>query len=204
MADTSKRGTILIVAVICVGALLLVSAAIPAWQEYQRAAGPGGDLPGLPSAGTPGKDLSSPSDPLSPSAATPGKDLSFPSDPLSPSAGPAALSAPAEDDPILGTWTGTKSVTLFFVSANGDATATFRNDYTGDISGEFHGAGMNEVFASGFVWQNNGGGRYTGSIGTDSVEFILQGDTLSMTINPKELGLNDLLDLDIPVEMHRV
>ena len=186
MADTSKRGTILIVAVICVGALLLVSAAIPAWQEYQRAAGPGGDLPGLPSAGTPGKDLSSPSDPLSPSA------------------GPAALSAPAEDDPILGTWTGTKSVTLFFVSANGDATATFRNDYTGDISGEFHGAGMNEVFASGFVWQNNGGGRYTGSIGTDSVEFILQGDTLSMTINPKELGLNDLLDLDIPVEMHRV
>ena len=204
MADTSKRGTILIVAVICVGALLLVSAAIPAWQEYQRAAGPGGDLPGLPSAGTPGKDLSSPSDPLSPSAATPGKELSFPSDPLSPSAGPAALSAPAEDDPILGTWTGTKSVTLFFVSANGDATATFRNDYTGDISGEFHGAGMNEVFASGFVWQNNGGGRYTGSIGTDSVEFILQGDTLSMTINPKELGLNDLLDLDIPVEMHRV
>ena len=222
MADTSKRGTILIVAVICVGALLLVSAAIPAWQEYQRAAGPGGDLPGLPSAGTPGKDLSSPSDPLSPSAATPGKDLSSPSNPLSSSAatpgkdlsspsnplsssaGPAALSAPAADDPVLGTWTGTKPVTLFFVSANGDATATFRNDYTGDISGEFHGAGMNEVFASGFVWQNNGGGRYTGSIGSDSVEFILQGETLSITINPKELGLNNQLDLDIPVEMHRV
>ena len=45
MADTSRLGTILIVAVICVGALLLVSAAIPAWQEYQRAAGPGGELP---------------------------------------------------------------------------------------------------------------------------------------------------------------
>ena len=270
MADTSKLGTILIVAVICVGALLLVSAAIPAWQEYQRAAGPGGELPGLPSAGTVGKDPVSPSsgtvgkdpvspssgtvgkdpvspssgtvgkdpvspssgtvgkdpvspssgtvgkdpvspssgtvgkDPVSPSSGTVGKDPSSPSDPVSPSAGPAALSAPAADDPVLGTWTGTKSVTLFFVSANGDATATFRNDYTGDISGEFHGAGMNEVFASGFVWQNNGGGRYTGSIGSDSVEFILQGETLSMTINPKELGLNDLLDLDIPVEMHRV
>ena len=56
MADTSRLGTILIVAVICVGALLLVSAAIPAWQEYQRAAGPGGELPLSPSSGISGKD----------------------------------------------------------------------------------------------------------------------------------------------------
>ena len=186
MADTSKLGTILIVAVICVGALLLVSAAIPAWQEYQRAAGPGGDLPGLPSAGTVGKDPSSPSDPVSPSA------------------GPAAPSAPAAGDPILGTWSGTKSVTLFFVSANGNAVATFRDDYSGEISGEVHGAGMDEVFSGGFVWQNNGGGRYTGVVGENSVDFTLQGDTLSMVVNPKKLGVNDLLDLDIPVEMHRV
>ena len=116
----------------------------------------------------------------------------------------AALSAPAEDDPILGTWTGTKSVTLFFVSANGDATATFRNDYTGDISGEFHGAGMNEVFASGFVWQNNGDGRYSGSSGTDSAEFTIQADTLPLTIHPNAPRSHPLPDLDIPVEMHRV
>ena len=61
MADTSRLGTILIVAVICVGALLLVSAAIPAWQEYQRAAGPGGELPLSPSSGISGKDPVSPS-----------------------------------------------------------------------------------------------------------------------------------------------
>ena len=60
MADTSRLGTILIVAVICVGALLLVSAAIPAWQEYQRAAGPGGELPLSPSSGISGKDPVSP------------------------------------------------------------------------------------------------------------------------------------------------
>ncbi|HJK60132.1 MAG TPA: hypothetical protein O0X90_00105 [Methanocorpusculum sp.] len=234
MADTSRLGTILIVAVICVGALLLVSAAIPAWQEYQRAAGPGGDLPGLPSAGTVGKDPVSPSgpsspssgisgkdpvspldpsspssgisgkDPVSPSSGTVGKDPSSPSDPVSPSAGPAAPSAPAAGDPILGTWSGTKSVTLFFVSANGNAVATFRDDYSGEISGEVHGAGMDEVFSGGFVWQNNGGGRYTGVVGENSVDFTLQGDTLSMVVNPKKLGVNDLLDLDIPVEMHRV
>ncbi len=114
------------------------------------------------------------------------------------------LSAPAADDPILGTWTGTKSVSLFFVSANGQGTVTFRDDFTGDLSGAVHGAGMNETFASGFVWMNNGGGSYTGSIGTESMDVTLAGDTLTMTINPKKLGLNAMLDMDIPVEMHRV
>ena len=192
MADTSRLGTILIVAVICVGALLLVSAAIPAWQEYQRAAGPGGELPLSPSSGISGKDPVSPSGPSSPSADAPS------------SSGPAAPSAPAAGDPILGTWSGTKSISLLFVSANGYATATFRDDYSGEISGEVHGAGMDEVFSGGFVWQNNGGGRYTGVVGENSVDFTLQGDTLSMVVNPKKLGVNDLLDLDIPVEMHRV
>ena len=243
MADTSRLGTILIVAVICVGALLLVSAAIPAWQEYQRAAGPGGELPLSPSSGISGKDPVSPLGPSSPSSGISGKDPVSPlspssgisgkdpvsplspsspssgisgKDPVSPlgpsspsadapsSSGPAALSAPAAGDPILGTWSGTKSVTLFFVSANGNAVATFRDDYSGEISGEVHGAGMDEVFSGGFVWQNNGGGRYTGVVGENSVDFTLQGDTLSMVVNPKKLGVNDLLDLDIPVEMHRV
>ena len=246
MADTSRLGTILIVAVICVGALLLVSAAIPAWQEYQRAAGPGGELPLSPSSGISGKDPVSPLGPSSPSSGISGKDPVSPLSPSSPSSGisgkdpvsplspsspssgisgkdpvsplgpsspsadapsssgPAALSAPAAGDPILGTWSGTKSVTLFFVSANGNAVATFRDDYSGEISGEVHGAGMDEVFSGGFVWQNNGGGRYTGVVGENSVDFTLQGDTLSMVVNPKKLGVNDLLDLDIPVEMHRV
>ena len=120
------------------------------------------------------------------------------------SSGSSAPSAPAAGDPILGTWSGTKAISLLFVSANGYATATFRDDYSGEISGEVHGAGMDEVFSGGFVWQNNGGGRYTGVVGENSVDFTLQGDTLSMVVNPKKLGVNDLLDLDIPVEMHRV
>ena len=155
MADASRLGTILIVAVICVGALLLVSAAIPAWQEYQRAAGPGGELPLSPSSGISGKDPVFPLDPSSPSSGISGKDPVSPLSPSSPSSGisgkdpvsplgpsspsadapsssgPAALSAPAAGDPILGTWSGTKSVTLFFVSANGNAVATFRDDYSG-------------------------------------------------------------------------
>lgn len=179
MADTSRLETILIVAVICVGVLLLVFAAIPAWQEYQRAAGPDGDLPLSPFVGSTGEDTVS-------------------------SSGSSAPSAPAAGDPILGTWSGTKAISLLFVSANGYATATFRDDYSGEISGEVHGAGMDEVFSGGFVWQNNGGGRYTGVVGENSVDFTLQGDTLSMVVNPKKLGVNDLLDLDIPVEMHRV
>ncbi|MDR0980524.1 MAG: hypothetical protein LBL85_01860 [Methanocalculaceae archaeon] len=112
--------------------------------------------------------------------------------------------SPGSRKPVLGTWTGTKSISMLFVSANGQGTVTFRDDYTGHLSGEFHGAGMDEVFASDFIWTNNGGGSYTGSIGTESTGFTLAGETLTMTINPKKLGLNAMLDMDIPVEMHRV
>ena len=86
MADASRLGTILIVAVICVGALLLVSAAIPAWQEYQRAAGPGGELPLSPSSGISGKDPVFPLDPSSSSSVVPGQ---VPASPLSPSPPPS-------------------------------------------------------------------------------------------------------------------
>ena len=43
MADTSKLGTILILAVICVGILLIVSSGISAWQSYQSIAEQGSE-----------------------------------------------------------------------------------------------------------------------------------------------------------------
>lgn len=187
MADTSKLGTILILAVICVGILLIVSSGISAWQSYQSIAEQGSET-----------DLSVPQ-PTPGVTTAPNTTTAVPAIPTA-----APLQAPATDDPVLGTWTGTKSVSMLFGSANGQGTVTFRDDYTGDLSGEFHGAGMDEVFASGFVWTSNGGGSYTGSIGTGSMGFTLAGETLRMTINPKKLGLNAMLDKDIPVEMHRV
>lgn len=248
MADTSKLGTILILAVICVGVALVVSSGISAWQTYQNIAGdedttgPSVPQPTITVAESPVPATAVPETPAIPVATvtcvtpTAVQSVSAPAVPETPAipvvtvtyvtptavqsvAAPASTSspsaptltpavtpfaAPAADDPVLGTWTGTKSVSMFFVSANGQGTVTFRDDYTGDLSGEFHGAGMDEVFASGFVWTNNGGGSYTGSIGTESMGFTLAGETLTMTINPKKLGLNALLDMDIPVEMHRV
>lgn len=232
MADNSKIGTILIVAVICVGILLVVSSGIAAWQNYQNIADADDDVPKIPAATggvtippsasattvspAPAESRPSPSSPtetaspvLSATAAatttTPAQTplTQAPSQPQA-TASAVPTRAPAADDPVLGTWTGTKSISLLFVSANGEGTVTFRDDYTGDVSGEVRGAGMDEVFASGFVWTNNGGGRYTGTIGTESMTFTLAGETLTMTINPKKLGLNAVLDMDIPVEMHRI
>ena len=182
MAKRSQRDTVLAAAALSVGVLLLVFAGVSIWQEYQDTMSLSDGLTGVqpPVVGSQ----------VSPSGGVSGSS--------------APVTAPEDADPILGTWTGSKSISLLFVSANGHATATFRDDYTGEISGEVHGAGMDEVFSGGFVWQNNGGGRYTGAVGENSVDFTLQGDTLSMVVNPKKLGVNDLLDLDIPVEMHRV
>lgn len=191
MAKRSQRDTVLAAAALSVGVLLLVFAGVSIWQEYQDTMSLSDGLTGVqpPVVGSQ----------VSPSGGVSGSTAAVPGDSSS-----APVTAPAAGDPILGTWSGTKSVTLFFVSANGNAVATFRDDYSGEISGEVHGAGMDEVFSGGFVWQNNGGGRYTGVVGENSVDFTLQGDTLSMVVNPKKLGVNDLLDLDIPVEMHRV
>lgn len=232
MVDTSKLGTILILAVICVGILLIISSGISAWQSYQSIAEQGSEA-GIPTLPLPPGVTASPitttavsATPAAATAAQPGQisaastaaaagnpasqetaavspaATTFASAPATTPATP--LKAPAADDPILGTWTGTKFISLLFISANGEGTVTFRDDYTGDLSGEFHGAGMDEVFAGGFVWTNNGGGSYTGSVGTESMDFTLAGEKLTVTINPKQLGLNAMLDMDIPVEMYRI
>ena len=194
MAKRTQLETVLAVAALSVGVLLLVFAGVSIWQEYQDTLSLSEGLTGVETPGMPvvGSQVSSSGGLSGSTAAVPGDSSSAP------------VTAPAAGDPILGTWSGTKAISLLFVSANGYATATFRDDYSGEISGEVHGAGMDEVFSGGFVWQNNGGGRYTGVVGENSVDFTLQGDTLSMVVNPKKLGVNDLLDLDIPVEMHRV
>jgi len=232
MADRSKLGTILILAVIGVGVLLVASSGISAWQSYQNIAEPNNataaptPLPPPEATASPASATTAPATlavltatqaaqiSAAPTAATTGTSSPQETAAASPAATRAAstsvvttassLEAPAADDPVLGTWTGTKSISMLFVSANGQGTVTFRDDYTGHLSGEFHGAGMDEVFASDFIWTNNGGGSYTGSIGTESTGFTLAGETLMMTINPKKLGLNAMLDMDIPVEMHRV
>lgn len=93
---------------------------------------------------------------------------------------------------------------MIYVSTNGKERGSFATTIQ-IISPESSTApGMDEVFSNDFLWTNNGGGRYTGSIGTESMTFSLADDTLTMTINPKKLGLNPVLNMDILVEMHRV
>ena len=94
MAKRTQLETVLAVAALSVGVLLLVFASVSIWQEYQDTLSLSEGLTGVETPGMPvvGSQVSS--------------------------SGSSAPSAPAAGDPILGTWSGTKSVTLFFVSAN--------------------------------------------------------------------------------------
>ena len=97
-------------------------------------------------------------------------------------------------------------MTIVIVSVQGSGTATFRDDFSGSTSGEFHGAGRDGTFGADFVWVNLGSGKYRGNYGDKSLEFTLSGDVLTMTVNPKKLGVMDseIMNMDIPFEMYRI
>lgn len=115
---------------------------------------------------------------------------------------PTPAKAASPNDPILGTWTGSKSV-LFVYSGGG--TITFKQDFTAAASGNVKGPGVNEQFSvDDLRWENLGNGNYLGTYGGKILEFALVGEKLTVTINPKSIGLTDAIDMDITVELTKV
>ncbi|MDV0443408.1 hypothetical protein [Methanorbis rubei] len=231
MADNTKLGTILILVVVCVGVLLIVSSGISALQSYQTIADPDNETvtqtPEMTTTSVPTTAPSVASTASSvPAATTLGatetvRTLTQPtatvtasvtiatqstSPTVSQTTAAAPAKAPAAGDPILGNWAGEKTMTIVFVSAHGSATATFRDDYSGSAAGDFQGAGRDETFDANFIWENLGNGKYLGAYGDKTLEFSLDGEVLTMTLNPKKLGVveSEILNMDIPFEMHRV
>ncbi|MDV0441626.1 hypothetical protein [Methanorbis furvi] len=225
MADNTKLGTILILAVICVGVLLIVSSGISALQSYQTIADPDNEtVTQTPEMMTSPVPTTAPSVASTtsavPAATTLGatetvQTLAQPtattaaqstSPTVSQTVAAAPAKAPATGDPILGNWAGEKTMKIVFVSAHGSATATFRDDYSGSAAGDFQGAGRDEIFDANFIWENLGNGKYLGTYGDKTLEFSLDGEVLTMTLNPKKLGVveSEILNMDIPFEMHRV
>ncbi len=107
-------------------------------------------------------------------------------------------------DPVIGTWTGTKTISLILVSYNGEGTVTFNSDHSAHAEGYFRGPGLDKTFSVDFTWENLGGNTYRGVSASKSLDFSLSGDTLTMTVNPKKFGVIDLLDMDIDIDMKRV
>ncbi len=104
-------------------------------------------------------------------------------------------------DPIVGTWKGSKTV-LFVYS--GEATVTFNADHTASVSGFVQGPGLDKTIATGFTWENLGSSKYRGTYSSKSLDFVMSGNTLIMTINPAKLEISDKLNMDITLELSRL
>ena len=134
------------------------------------------------------------------SAATPAPS---PAGTAFPTAAPTTVSpTPAPTpDPIVGTWKGSKTV-LFVYS--GEASVTFNADHTARVSGFVRGPGLDKTISTGFTWINLGNNRYRGTYSSKSLDFVMSGNTLVMTINPAKLEISDKLDMDITLELSKL
>ena len=115
-----------------------------------------------------------------------------------------APSGQTSADPVIGTWTGTKTISLILVSYNGEGTVTFNSDHSAHAEGYFRGPGLDKTFSVDFTWENLGKNTYRGFSASKSLDFSLSGDTLTMIVNPKKFGVIDLLDMDIDIAMKKV
>ncbi len=108
---------------------------------------------------------------------------------------------------IVGTWVGSKTVNLFILKASADFQVVFNADNTAHLTGTLDAPGYDNVpIAKSFTWSYLGNGRYRGTYGATSIIFTIDGDLMTMTVNPYELGLteNKFLDMNIDVELHKL
>jgi len=108
---------------------------------------------------------------------------------------------------IVGTWVGSKTIDLFIIKASADFRVVFNADHTAYVTGTLDAPGYDNVpFAKTITWSYLGSGRYLGTYGSESIIFVINGDIMTMTVNPYELGLttNKFMDMDIDAELHKV
>lgn len=133
---------------------------------------------------------------------TPGSTTVSPAN--SPASSTSSTPSTTNNDPVIGTWSGTKTISLILVSYNGEGTVTFNPDYSAHASGFFQGPGLDKTFAIDFTWENLGNNQYRGYSSTKSLDFSLADNVLTMIVNPKKFGVTDLLDMDIDILMRKV
>ncbi|ABN06962.1 hypothetical protein Mlab_0791 [Methanocorpusculum labreanum Z] len=108
---------------------------------------------------------------------------------------------------IVGTWVGSKTINLFILKASADFQVVFNADNTAHLTGTLDAPGYDNVpIAKSFTWSYLGNGRYRGTYGDKSIIFEIEGDLMTMTVNPYDLGLteNKFLDMNIDVELRKV
>ena len=108
---------------------------------------------------------------------------------------PPAETAP---DALVGTWVGVESGLL----VSYDLTLVCNEDGTAKLTGSFSGGGLSKTLNANLKWEYVSGNKYVGKSVDNSLAIYLTGDTLTITVNPKKMGIADF-DIDYDVHMTR-
>ena len=101
-------------------------------------------------------------------------------------------------DALVGTWVGVESGLL----VSYDLTMVCNEDGTAKLTGSFSGGGMSKNLNANLNWEYVSGNQYIGKSGDSSLAIYLVGDALTITVNPKKMGIADF-DIDFDVKMKR-
>ena len=81
-------------------------------------------------------------------------------------------------------------------------TLVYNEDGTAKLTGSFSGGGQSKTLNANLKWEYVSGNQYVGKSGDNSLAIYLTGDTLTITVNPKKMGIADF-DIDYDVHMTR-
>ncbi len=100
---------------------------------------------------------------------------------------------------LAGTWVSVDSGS----PVSYDLTLECNEDGTAKLTGSIIGGGMSKNLNANLNWEYVSGNQYVGKSGDSSLAIYLTGDTLTITMNPKKMGIADF-DIDFELTMNRL
>lgn len=105
---------------------------------------------------------------------------------------------------LSGTWHGTKSIMLGFVS--GEVTVVFNKDMTGNSYGTINAPSFgyeNVPLNSDLTYEYIGNNNFVGTLGNQENSFTSDGTKTTITINPSAID-SSYPNMDIPIDLYKV
>ena len=100
---------------------------------------------------------------------------------------------------LAGTWVSVDSGS----PVTSDLTLVCYENGTAKLTGSFSGGGMSKNLSATLTWEYVSGNQYVGKGGDSSLPISLSGNTITITVNPKKMGIADY-DLDYELSMNRL
>ena len=101
-------------------------------------------------------------------------------------------------DALIGTWVGIDDGG----PVTNDLTLICNEGSSAKLTGRFIGGGMSKTMNASLQWEYTAGNQFILKSGDNELATYLTGDTLTITINPKKMGIADF-DIDYDILMRR-